>query len=267
VDAYGVPRYKEINPAVLSMVSFPFLFGVMFGDVGHGILMLLFVGWMLWKEEALLRDKNMGEILEILFAGRYIILLMSLFSLYCGFMYNEAFGIPVQLFPSMWVQNPKAPAGPGCPGPCDLVPDPSGYVYPFGADPIWHEAQNTLFYFNSLKMKMSVLLGVAQMVTGIVLSALNARYFNKVYDFWFEFVPQLIFMCSLFGYLCVLVLIKWFTEYAPGDYQPPLLNTFLQMFLSPMKMEEKDILYPGQHAIQVKTTSISCQSLHFRSLF
>lgn len=33
--------YKEINPAVFAMVTFPFLFGVMFGDIGHGGLLLI----------------------------------------------------------------------------------------------------------------------------------------------------------------------------------------------------------------------------------
>ena len=32
---YGVPRYKEANPMIFTIVTFPFLFGVMFGDVGH----------------------------------------------------------------------------------------------------------------------------------------------------------------------------------------------------------------------------------------
>lgn len=36
VDTYGVPRYKELNPAVFTLVTFPFLFGVMYGDIGHG---------------------------------------------------------------------------------------------------------------------------------------------------------------------------------------------------------------------------------------
>jgi len=41
VDTYGVPSYKEINPAIFTQVTFPFLFGVMFGDIGHGLLILI----------------------------------------------------------------------------------------------------------------------------------------------------------------------------------------------------------------------------------
>jgi len=41
VNTYGIPMYKEVNPAVFACVSFPFLFGVMFGDMGHGFLLLL----------------------------------------------------------------------------------------------------------------------------------------------------------------------------------------------------------------------------------
>ena len=40
VDAYGMARYKEFNPAVFSVVTFPFLFGVMYGDIGHGTALL-----------------------------------------------------------------------------------------------------------------------------------------------------------------------------------------------------------------------------------
>ena len=42
VNTYGVPSYKEINPAFYTTVTFPFLFGVMFGDIGHGSLLILF---------------------------------------------------------------------------------------------------------------------------------------------------------------------------------------------------------------------------------
>lgn len=41
VSTYGVPLYKEINPAYFTIITFPFLFGVMFGDVGHGSFLLI----------------------------------------------------------------------------------------------------------------------------------------------------------------------------------------------------------------------------------
>jgi V-type H+-transporting ATPase subunit a len=40
-DTYGIPKYKEINPSMFSCVTFPFLFGIMFGDMCHGSLLFL----------------------------------------------------------------------------------------------------------------------------------------------------------------------------------------------------------------------------------
>ena len=39
VDTFGIPRYKEVNPGYFTIITFPFLFGVMFGDIGHSLFL------------------------------------------------------------------------------------------------------------------------------------------------------------------------------------------------------------------------------------
>ncbi|GFP95677.1 v-type proton ATPase subunit a1 [Phtheirospermum japonicum] len=51
VDAYGVAKYQEANPAVYTIVTFPFLFAVMFGDWGHGICLLLGALFLIAREK------------------------------------------------------------------------------------------------------------------------------------------------------------------------------------------------------------------------
>ncbi|KAG2458604.1 VPP1 ATPase, partial [Polypterus senegalus] len=58
IDSYGVGDYQEINPAPFTIVTFPFLFAVMFGDCGHGLIMTLFATWMILQEGHFKRLKN-----------------------------------------------------------------------------------------------------------------------------------------------------------------------------------------------------------------
>lgn len=154
VDMYGVARYQEVNPGPFTIITFPFLFGVMFGDVGHGLLMFAFsfvlvLAWMVMK------GPHKGA-LKSLFAAKWLLLLMSVFAIYCGFMYNECFALPMGIFPTNWEYSV-----PYYRNQFSTQLDP-GYVYPFGVDPLWKGAKNELDYYNSLKMKTSVTIGVAQ---------------------------------------------------------------------------------------------------------
>ena len=66
-----MPLRVQVNPAVLSIMTFPFLFAIMFGDWGHATLMLLFAGYLIWKEKEL-GKQNLGDMVGMLFDGRWV---------------------------------------------------------------------------------------------------------------------------------------------------------------------------------------------------
>uniref|UniRef100_A0ABI7X4R4 V-type proton ATPase subunit a n=1 Tax=Felis catus TaxID=9685 RepID=A0ABI7X4R4_FELCA len=260
VDAYGIGTYREINPAPYTIITFPFLFAVMFGDFGHGILMTLFAVWMVLRESRLLSQKNENEMFSTVFSGRYIILLMGVFSIYTGLIYNDCFSKSLNIFGSSWSVrpmfslynwtdetlrgNPVLQLNPAVPG-------VFGGPYPFGIDPIWNIATNKLTFLNSFKMKMSVILGIIHMMFGVSLSLFNHTYFKKPLNIYFGFIPEIIFMTSLFGYLVILIFYKW-TAYDAhtSEKAPSLLIHFINMFLFSYGDSSNAMLYSGQKGIQ-----------------
>lgn len=62
IDAYGIASYREANPALYTIVTFPFLFAVMFGDLGHGLIMAMFGAWMVIWERSLSAKKTSNEV-------------------------------------------------------------------------------------------------------------------------------------------------------------------------------------------------------------
>ncbi|GKV21092.1 hypothetical protein SLEP1_g31109 [Rubroshorea leprosula] len=241
VDAYGVARYQEANPGVFTIVTFPFLFAVMFGDWGHGICLLLATLFFIVREKKLSRQK-LGDITEMAFGGRYVILLMALFSIFTGLIYNEFFSVPLELFgPTAYACRDLS-----CRDASTIGLIKVRDTYPFGVDPAWHGTRSELPFLNSLKMKMSILLGVAQMNLGIILSYFNATFFRNNINVWFQFIPQMIFLNSLFGYLSLLIIVKWCT-----GSQADLYHILIYMFLSPTDDLGENQLFPYQKIVQI----------------
>ncbi|XP_037517366.1 V-type proton ATPase 116 kDa subunit a 1 isoform X1 [Rhipicephalus sanguineus] len=251
VDAYAVPSYREVNPAPFTIITFPFLFAVMFGDAGHGTLMFLFALWMVLKEKALQAQKSDNEIWNTFFGGRYIILLMGIFSIYTGIIYNDTFSKSFNIFGSSWFVVKKTTYNEH--EQLDPVDNFMGSPYPFGVDPAWQLATNKIPFTNSYKMKMSIVLGVSQMLFGVFLSLWNHRFFRNMSNVWCEFVPQLLFLCSIFGYLVIIIFAKWTINFGKDTYcAPSLLITLINMFLFSYPTEPcyQAQFYNGQQGLQ-----------------
>ncbi|XP_064421394.1 V-type proton ATPase 116 kDa subunit a 1 isoform X4 [Latimeria chalumnae] len=260
VDAYGIGTYREINPAPYTIITFPFLFAVMFGDFGHGIVLTMFALWLVIRESRILSQKSDNEMFNTVFSGRYIILLMGIFSIYTGLIYNDCFSKALNFFGSSWSVRPMftkenwteevlhshalLQVNPAVPG---VFNGP----YPFGIDPIWNIAANKLTFLNSFKMKMSVIIGIIHMLFGVILSLLNHIYFKKPLNIYLGFIPEFIFMVTLFGYLVILILYKWCAyDAVTSKDAPSLLIHFINMFLFNYSDSSNRMLYRGQQGLQ-----------------
>ena len=242
IDSYGTGKYQEVNPGLYTIVTFPFLFAVMFGDFGHGTLMTLAACAMIYWEKPLSRSKQ-DELFAMAFYGRYIMLMFGVFSMYTGLVYNDVFSKAFSPFDSEW-HYPRD-AGESIKG--QLKKD---YRYPFGLDWAWHGTENELLMGNSFKMKLAILLGWAHMTYALMFQLVNARHFKSSIDIWGNFVPGLVFFQSIFGYLVFCIVYKWCVDWNEIGKNPPgLLNMLIYMFLQPGTVDEE--LYSGQAMVQV----------------
>jgi V-type H+-transporting ATPase subunit a len=175
-------------------MTFPFLFGVMFGDMAHGSILMMFGAFLVLKNESL-KGSMFGAFSSI----RYFIFLMGFFATYAGFLYNDFLSLSFNFFGSCYDASTTIQ----CPDDKNSLCYPysskndnpehpdilTTCVYPFGIDPVWAITSNSITYMNSYKMKLAVIIGVLQMCIGIILKGVNAISFREPLDFFFEFVP------------------------------------------------------------------------------
>ena len=90
---YGIPKYDEIDPTPVMAITFPILFGLMFGDMGHGLVLLVggaVVGSLVKGNQSI---KNVCWILAI----------CGVAAIVAGALFGEFFGQP--FFEPLWL-NP-----------------------------------------------------------------------------------------------------------------------------------------------------------------
>lgn len=220
-NVFGVPKYGEINPAIFMLFTFPFMFGAMFGDILHGLLLGMAAVLMIVFFERL---NHRCGVLQIVLEGRYVVLTCAVAAVWFGFLYGDFGSLPVTLFRSQFE---------------------TGRTYPFGIDPAWHHAVNKTVFINSVKMKLSIILGFVHMTLGAVIAVTNAIYFRDKVALFCTAIPQLIVFVLFLGYLVFLCIYKWLVTAT----RPSLVNTLIAMYTSPFRLVDQ--MYTGQLYVQL----------------
>lgn len=94
------------------------------------------------------------------------------------------------------------------------------------------------------------------------------RFLRTYLNIWTEFIPEVIFLTSLFGYLVALIIYKWtLPEGAPNGEgagcSRSLLIMFINMFLMTYTKDPcyQDLLYPGQKTVQMTLLAVAFLSV------
>jgi len=84
IDAYGRPRYNEIDPTMLFAIVFPLFYGFILGDVGYGLLTLILM--------LFLKTKLKTDGIQILIK---VVIVCSISTIFFGFVFGEFMGFPM----------------------------------------------------------------------------------------------------------------------------------------------------------------------------
>lgn len=130
-------------------------------------------------------------------------------------------------------------------------------------------------------MKLSVIIAIIHMTVGVIIKAFNSLYFKKKLDFYFEFIPQFIFLFLLFGYMDFLIVLKWLTDWNGNRNPPPsIISTMMNIGLKMGKTvtfcfilvgnwhnrwSDKHVGWKGQHISRFHSTLYSTNLLNLRS--
>ncbi|MGA3110196.1 MAG: V-type ATPase 116kDa subunit family protein [Candidatus Bathyarchaeia archaeon] len=145
---FGVPKSEEIDPTVLWLITYPLFFGLMFGDVGNGIVVMIASSIIYFYKRRGLRIPDnayggLGGVFSMVIQGSPLLILSGFASLLVGFMYGTIFG-NVEWFRMVT----------GLPG------------------PLWFEPFSNI----RLMLRLSITIGVIHIMSGMILKIVDDIY-------------------------------------------------------------------------------------------
>jgi V/A-type H+-transporting ATPase subunit I len=93
IDNFGIPSYHETNPLVFMILTFPLIYGLMFGDFGEGPIFLALGLFLLWLKR---RKVKIFEIGQLFVNGAELIVMLGIGVTIFGFLFGDFFGFESQ---------------------------------------------------------------------------------------------------------------------------------------------------------------------------
>eukprot|EP00835_Amoeboradix_gromovi_P006356 NODE_733_length_4713_cov_0.157781.p1 type:complete len:629 gc:universal NODE_733_length_4713_cov_0.157781:2376-4262(+) len=196
----GVPNLHEIDiNHVVTII--PIIFGLLIGDVGHGMLILVCSMFFI----------SLNKMIA------YPMIVLSLFAIYTGLVYNQYFGVALQLFRSPY--------------------DGNSSTYRFGLDYHYHDDFNLILYF---KLKLAYIMTFFIILFGLLLKFINIQMEFKLMRF-LNTCPQFLIYIACFGYPILLMILIWM------QYDLTIYDCLFQMVFNPFSEKHR---YPYQTGIE-----------------
>jgi len=210
VKAYGLPSYNEIDPTFFAVLTFPLIFGFMFADMGHGLVMFLLGLLIIFLRR---RARQASGMIQYMFDAGELFILAGIASMFTGFLFGEFFGYHMDILHEVLHME-------------ILIPPPVNIRLPFS--PI--EQPTTM-------LKLSILIGAIHISIGLVLNLAN-KLINKEYKgAFFEPICWIWFYVSLMylAFTYKLDITSWTKSsllIAVGLVLPVMLMLFGKAFMT-----------------------------------
>ncbi|TMI25444.1 hypothetical protein E6H36_06640 [Candidatus Bathyarchaeota archaeon] len=91
INNFGIPNYNELNPLPFMIISYPLIFGLMFGDFGQGPLFILF-GLLFMRVRKKGGKIPGGDIGQLIVGGAELMILLGIGTTIFGFVFGDFFG-------------------------------------------------------------------------------------------------------------------------------------------------------------------------------
>jgi len=183
----GIPAEHEVDPTPLVSFVFPIFFGMMFGDVGHGLILTLFMLFV--------RHRSVGNMRR--WANIFIVAGIS--AIIFGIIFGEFFELSFSSFVPI-------------PAVIEIIHRAAGAQDVFSTNGVY------------LVMEIAILIGVAHLTTALSLDIYEGAKEHDKLELWLEKVPVLTMYLGGVGYGLAFVGVGFSFDVLGSTASAPLLG-------------------------------------------